>query len=85
MQCYGCDRGEQGRRAGRMPVFCYLSEAEAAAAYFYLTLYPPHQYTVWSVKSQDAIHGNQGAALAPLVSWKRCSSFAKRLARPREK
>jgi mono/diheme cytochrome c family protein len=28
---------------GRMPVFRYLSEDEAAAAYLYLTLYPPHQ------------------------------------------
>jgi len=28
---------------GRMPVFRYLSEDEAADAYLYLTLYPPHQ------------------------------------------
>jgi mono/diheme cytochrome c family protein len=28
---------------GRMPVFVYLSEDEAAGAYLYLTLYPPHQ------------------------------------------
>jgi len=28
---------------GRMPVFVYLSEDEAADAYLYLTLYPPHQ------------------------------------------
>lgn len=28
---------------GRMPVFGYLSEDEAADAYLYLTLYPPHQ------------------------------------------
>jgi hypothetical protein len=28
---------------GRMPVFCYLSEDEAADAYLYLTLYPPAQ------------------------------------------
>ena len=28
---------------GRMPVFSYLSEDEAADAYLYLTLYPPHQ------------------------------------------
>jgi mono/diheme cytochrome c family protein len=28
---------------GRMPVFHYLSEDEAAEAYLYLTLYPPHQ------------------------------------------
>lgn len=27
---------------GRMPVFDYLSEEEAADAYLYLTLYPPH-------------------------------------------
>ena len=27
---------------GRMPVFSYLSEDEAADAYLYLTLYPPH-------------------------------------------
>ena len=27
---------------GRMPVFSYLSENEVAAAYLYLTLYPPH-------------------------------------------
>jgi hypothetical protein len=26
---------------GRMPVFSYLSEDEAADAYLYLTLYPP--------------------------------------------
>lgn len=28
---------------GRMPVFRYLSEDEAADAYLYLTLYPPHE------------------------------------------
>jgi mono/diheme cytochrome c family protein len=28
---------------GRMPVFVYLSEDEAAGAYLYLSLYPPHQ------------------------------------------
>jgi mono/diheme cytochrome c family protein len=28
---------------GRMPVFHYLSQEEAADAYFYLTLYPPHE------------------------------------------
>jgi mono/diheme cytochrome c family protein len=28
---------------GRMPVFVYLSEDEAAAAFLYLTLYPPRQ------------------------------------------
>ena len=28
---------------GRMPVFRYLSEGEAADAYLYLTLYPPHE------------------------------------------
>ena len=28
---------------GRMPVFVYLSEDEAADAYLYLALYPPHQ------------------------------------------
>jgi mono/diheme cytochrome c family protein len=28
---------------GRMPVFDYLSEDEAADAYLYLTLYPPHE------------------------------------------
>jgi mono/diheme cytochrome c family protein len=28
---------------GRMPVFRYLSEDEAADAYLYLTIYPPHQ------------------------------------------
>jgi mono/diheme cytochrome c family protein len=28
---------------GRMPVFYYLSEDEAADAYLYLTLYPPHE------------------------------------------
>ncbi len=28
---------------GRMPVFRYLSEEEAADAYLYLTIYPPHQ------------------------------------------
>jgi mono/diheme cytochrome c family protein len=28
---------------GRMPVFHYLSEDEAADAYLYLTLYPPHE------------------------------------------
>jgi mono/diheme cytochrome c family protein len=28
---------------GRMPVFLYLSEDEAADAYLYLTLYPPHR------------------------------------------
>ncbi len=28
---------------GRMPVFHYLSEDEAADAYLYLTLYPPHR------------------------------------------
>ena len=28
---------------GRMPVFRYLSEDEAADAYLYLTLFPPHQ------------------------------------------
>jgi hypothetical protein len=27
---------------GRMPVFVYLSQDEAAAAYSYLLLYPPH-------------------------------------------
>jgi mono/diheme cytochrome c family protein len=27
---------------GRMPVFNYLTDAEAAAAYSYLSLYPPH-------------------------------------------
>jgi mono/diheme cytochrome c family protein len=30
-------------RRGRMPVFYYLSEAEAADVYLYLTLYPPYQ------------------------------------------
>jgi mono/diheme cytochrome c family protein len=28
---------------GRMPVFRYLSHADAAEAYLYLTLYPPHE------------------------------------------
>jgi mono/diheme cytochrome c family protein len=28
---------------GRMPVFRYMSEGEAADAYLYLTLYPPHE------------------------------------------
>jgi hypothetical protein len=28
---------------GRMPVFDYLSEDEAANAYLYLTLYPPQE------------------------------------------
>jgi mono/diheme cytochrome c family protein len=28
---------------GRMPVFRYLSDDEAADAYLYLTLFPPHQ------------------------------------------
>jgi mono/diheme cytochrome c family protein len=28
---------------GRMPVFRYLSQADAADAYLYLTLYPPHE------------------------------------------
>lgn len=28
---------------GRMPVFSYLTQDEAAAAFLYLTLYPPHQ------------------------------------------
>jgi hypothetical protein len=28
---------------GRMPVFRFLSEDEAADAYLYLTLYPPHE------------------------------------------
>lgn len=28
---------------GRMPVFVYLSQDEAAAAYLYLILYPPHE------------------------------------------
>ncbi len=26
---------------GRMPVFTYLTQDEAAAAYFYMMLYPP--------------------------------------------
>jgi mono/diheme cytochrome c family protein len=33
---------------GRMPVFYYLSEEEAADAYLYLTLYPPTQAAVQS-------------------------------------
>jgi hypothetical protein len=28
---------------GRMPVFHYLSQDDAADAYLYLTLYPPHE------------------------------------------
>jgi hypothetical protein len=28
---------------GRMPVFRFLTEDEAADAYLYLTLYPPHE------------------------------------------
>ena len=31
---------------GRMPVFYYLSENEAADVYFYLQRYPPYQYAV---------------------------------------
>ncbi len=45
---------------GRMPVFYYLSESEAADVYEYLTLYPPKQLPV--VSSSAAMPGPDRAA-----------------------
>ena len=40
---------------GRMPVFGYLSEEEAADAYLYLTLYPPQSLTMAAITSPTPV------------------------------
>lgn len=55
---------------GRMPVFEYLSEEEAAAAYLYLTRYPPYQLPVQqpTVAIADAPAAPLGPDHPPLIT-----------------
>ena len=55
---------------GRMPVFEYLSEEEVAAAYLYLTRYPPRQLPVQqpTVAIADAPAAPQGPDHPPLIT-----------------
>lgn len=50
---------------GRMPVFYYLSEEEAADVYLYLTRYPPYQWAALDANPSSTPAAAQPAARAP--------------------
>jgi mono/diheme cytochrome c family protein len=73
------------RYRGRMPVFYYLSEAEADDVYSYLTLYPPYQWaTLDSVNPELAENRPTGNATPPQKGSMRSDATPSNARRPDE-